>query len=233
MNGAVAVLLPGLDGTGDLLEDFAARAPRGTECLVMRYPTDRMLGYEALTEFVLERLPAHRPLVLIAESFSGPIGARVAERLGDQVVALVFCNSFVTPPRSPLLRFLARTAVFRIRLPKRILAAIALDPLSTPELESAIEAAVRKVEPAVFAGRVRELLAVDDRPTLRRVHAPILYLRGTHDRLVPDQALLQITQTVPSVRVHRIHAPHALLQTASAEAWAAIGTFTAHRNARI
>jgi pimeloyl-[acyl-carrier protein] methyl ester esterase len=233
MNGDVAILLPGLDGTGDLLDDFAAGAPRGTECLVMRYPTDKMLGYAALTDFVLERIPADRPVMLIAESFSGPIAARVAERLGDQVVALVFCNSFVTPPRSPLLRFLARTAVFRIRLPKRILAAIVLDPLSTPELESAIDATIRKVEPAVFAGRVRELLTVDDRPTLRRVQAPILYLRGTRDRLVPDKALLQITQAVPSARVHRIPAPHALFQTAAAEAWAAIGTFTAHRNARI
>ena len=114
-----------------------------------------------------------------------------------------------------------------------MIAAIVLDPLSTPELESAIDATIHKVEPGVFAARVRELLTVDDRPALRRVYAPILYLRGTHDRLVPDKALLQITQTVPSVSVHRMHAPHALLQTASAEAWAAIGTFTAHRNARI
>lgn len=233
MNGAVAILLPGLDGTGDLLEDFAARAPRGTECLLMRYPTDKMLRYDALADFVLEHIPADRPLVLIAESFSGPIAVRVAERLCDRVKALVFCNSFVTPPRSPLLRFLARPAMFRIRLPKRAIAAIVLDPLSTPELESAIDATIRKVEPAVFAARVRELLTVDDRPALRRVPAPIVYLRGTHDRLVPDKALLQITQTVPSVRVHRIHAPHALLQTACAEAWAAIGTFTARGNARI
>jgi pimeloyl-ACP methyl ester carboxylesterase len=223
MNRTLAVLLPGLDGTGELLEGFAADAPPNFECLLMRYPTDELLGYDALTDLVLKRIPADRPLILIAESFAGPLGTRLAERLGDRVIALVFCNSFVTPPRSPLLRFLARTMMFRIRLPKRVLAAIALTPLSTPELESLVDATVRKVDPAVFAGRVRELLTVDDRPALRRVRAPIHYLRGTHDRLVPEKGLREITEAVPTVRVHRIHGPHALLQTASAAAWAAIG----------
>lgn len=218
----LAVLLPGMDGTGELLDPFAADAPPGLECLVMRYPSDEMLGYDALTEYVLQRIPADRPLVLIAESFGGPVATRVAERLGDRVVALVFSNSFVTPPRSPLLRVLAHTALFRIRLPKRLLAAIMLDPLSTPELVSMLEASIRKVEPAVFAYRARELLTVDDRPALCRVRAPILYLRGTLDRLVPEKPLRKIIEAVPSVRVHRIRAPHALLQTVSAEAWTVI-----------
>ena len=63
-----AVLLPGLDGTGDLFDVFVAHAPHDVEC--------------------------------IAESFSGPIGVRLAARFPERVTRLVLCNSFVTPPRS-------------------------------------------------------------------------------------------------------------------------------------
>lgn len=220
----VAVLLPGLDGTGELFEPFRAAAPAGVDCVTIRYPVDEALGYRELEAYVAARLPRDGRLVLIGESFSGPVAVRLAERFSDRVTQLVLVNSFVTPPRSPLLRYCAHTALFRIRLPERILASLMLAPLATPALVSTFAATLRKVEPFVLAHRVRELLRVDDLATLRRVKAPIVYLRGTRDKLVPDRALVRITQAVPSVRVHHIEAPHALLQTAPAAAWARIGT---------
>ena len=221
MQRRTAIVLPGLDGTGNLLEDFCAGAPPEIDCRAIRYPTDEPLGYDALERYVLEQLPTDRPLIVIGESFSGPIAVRLAARL-SQVTALVLCNSFITPPRSPLLRFGAHAPLFRVRLPERILAALMLAPLATPALTSALATTLRRVEPSVLAYRIRELLRVDETPALKRVRVPITYLRGTRDRLVPDRALHVITATAPAVRVVRIEAPHAILQTAPRESWTAI-----------
>jgi pimeloyl-ACP methyl ester carboxylesterase len=213
------VLLPGLDGTGDLFEPFLAAAPPDVHCVVMRYPVDQALGYDELAEYAAARLPPEGELVLIGESFSGPIAVRLAERFSSRVTQLVLCNSFVTPPRSPLLRFCARTPLFRIRLPERIVAWLMLAPLATPALVSAFSATLRKVAPHVLAHRVRELLAVNEVATLERIAMPVTYLRGTRDKLVPDRALVPIEHAAPAVQVHFIEAPHALLQTAPAAAW--------------
>lgn len=215
-------MLPGLDGTGDLLAPFCAAAPDDVECRVVRYPPREILGYDALESHVAAQLPAERRFMLIAESFSGPIAVRLAARPGSLVTSLVLCNSFLTPPRSPLLRLFARAPLFRAAVPERVLAALMLAPLATPELTAAFAAALRQVGPDVLAARIRALLAVDELATLRRVQPPVIYLRGTADRLVPEKPVRRIVDALPAVRVVRIAAPHAILQTVPAAAWAAL-----------
>lgn len=220
-SGFTIALLPGLDGTGDLFAPFVAAAPADVKCIAFRYPCDEALGYDELEEFVAARLPREERLVLVGESFSGPIAVRLAERFSDRVALLVLCNSFVTPPWPSFLRHVARTAVFRMPLPERILASLMFAPFATPALTSALIGAIRQVEPFVLAHRVRQLLTVDEVATLRRIEVPVVYLRGTHDRLVSSKAVAQVVAAAPQMRMCEIEAPHALLQTAPAEAWAA------------
>ncbi|MGO4780317.1 alpha/beta hydrolase, partial [Lysobacter sp. 2RAB21] len=67
------IVLPGMDGTGALLDDFiAAMAPRFATS-VIAYPRDRALGYDELVVFARSRLPLDAPYLLLGESFSGPI----------------------------------------------------------------------------------------------------------------------------------------------------------------
>lgn len=47
-----AVLLPGMDGTGELFSEFVAALPVGLESVTVRYPTDRCLSYSELEELV-------------------------------------------------------------------------------------------------------------------------------------------------------------------------------------
>ena len=51
------VLLPGLDGTGDLFADLAAALGAELAPFVVSYPDDPSLGYSALTELVLAQPP--------------------------------------------------------------------------------------------------------------------------------------------------------------------------------
>ena len=212
------VVLPGLDGTGDLLDAFCATAPDGVECVVVRYPVDQVLDYEALERLVVGLLPTDRPFLLVGESFSGPIAVRLAER----AVAVVLCSSFVTPPLPRFLGYFARAMLFRLRVPDAVLAWLMLAPYATPALVAAFATTIARVEARVLALRVRELLRVDARTALARETRPVLYLRGERDRLVPERVVRRIVETSPSVRVVRIAAPHAVLQTAPKAAWEAI-----------
>jgi len=42
------VLLPGMDGTGDLFDAFVAAVSGGCRCKVVRYPVGEALGYPEL-----------------------------------------------------------------------------------------------------------------------------------------------------------------------------------------
>jgi len=72
------VLLPGMDGTGELFSKFIETLAPGTESIVVRYPTTGALGYAELERIARSKLPTDRPFVILAESFSGPIGILLA-----------------------------------------------------------------------------------------------------------------------------------------------------------
>jgi pimeloyl-[acyl-carrier protein] methyl ester esterase len=67
------ILLPGMDGTGELFKDLLAKLSGEFETEVVRYPTDRYLSYQQLKELVQISTPASAPYVLVAESFSTPL----------------------------------------------------------------------------------------------------------------------------------------------------------------
>ena len=102
-----AVLLPGMDGTGDLLTSFAARLAAHRPVDIIAYPAGQPLGYAALQTYIESRLPAGR-FVVIGESFSGPLAIAVAatnERTAGLILASRFANH-------PLPSFLVKLAPY-------------------------------------------------------------------------------------------------------------------------
>ena len=97
------LLLPGMDGTARLFQRFdaALHAQAAIETQAIAYPA-APLDYAALEAFVRERLPRNRPFVVLAESFSGPLGAALRADPPPGMCALILCCSFVRNPR-PLL----------------------------------------------------------------------------------------------------------------------------------
>ena len=65
------VLLPGMDGTGELFADFVDALPKSFETVRVRYPADRCLSYSELEELV--QAACSEPFMLVAESFSTPL----------------------------------------------------------------------------------------------------------------------------------------------------------------
>lgn len=213
MANTTLVLLPGLDGTGDLFEGFV-NALDGTPSRVISYPVDRTMDYAQHESFVRAKLPADEGYVLLAESFSGPIGIAIAASRPTRLKGLILCVSFAANPLplfSPFSRLIA--ALPAIRMPPALAAPWLYGDRATPELRRAHAAAMARVSPRVLAARAAAILSVDQRPRLAHIDVPMLYLRATADRLVSKSAAREILDARPGTQLTEFDAPHFLLQT--------------------
>ncbi|MGK5052628.1 alpha/beta fold hydrolase [Janthinobacterium sp. RB2P8] len=221
------VLLPGMDGTARLFQRFdtALRAQNAIDTQAIAYPA-APLDYTALEAFVRERLPQGRPFVVLAESFSGPLGAALRANPPPGMRALILCCSFVRNPRPMLapLRHLLDLVPFGA-MPGFALRQALLAPCATPQLQDELAAALAQVPPSVLRQRLRAILDTDASRSFARGSLPVLYLCARHDRLVPPANAVQILHLAPGAQLIDIAAPHMLLQAAPAAAADAVAAF--------
>jgi pimeloyl-ACP methyl ester carboxylesterase len=207
------VLLPGLDGTGDLFAPFV-QALNGVTTRVISYPPDQPMTYAEHEAFARSKLPGDEDYVLLAESFSGPVGISIAAIPPPRLRGLILCCSFAS---NPLPLFGALASVFNkipaMRMPSSLAAPWLYAGRATPELRRAHAAAMARVSPKVMRARVAAVLGLDYRPLLGNIEVPLLYLRATADRLIPDTASRAILELRPDMKMVAFDAPHFLLQT--------------------
>lgn len=221
------VLLPGLDGTGELFQPLLRELPVDWRKQVVAYPMDADAGYDALTGLAERALPADSPLVLSGESFSGPIAIRLAASLGPRLQALVLCCSFARNPRLALapLGGLVGWLPSPGRLPASLSARVLLGPAPPAESKALLARALARLPAAVLRERLRMVMAVDVSRQLAAVRAPVLYLQATQDRVVPASAAEHVRRCCPQVNVTRLDGPHGLLQASPAACAAAMTSF--------
>lgn len=220
--------LPGLDGTGDLFRWFAESAPDGMTVDTVTYPATResgVLDYPSHLDFARRHLPSDGPFLLLGESFSGPVAVRLGAEAPPGLAGVVLCNTFVRSPSWSGFRHLPWGLLFERPVPTHVVRRRLAGRDTTPEILAAVRAVTQKVEPAVRAARMRAALAVDARDAFARLEVPVLYLRGTRDRLVRSWCLRTVLKLKPETTVAMIDAPHMLLQVAPDEAWDAIRSF--------
>jgi pimeloyl-ACP methyl ester carboxylesterase len=213
------ILLPGLHGTSELFTSFMAAAPQGIRITAVDYPSNEA-SIEVLERVVRDRLVD--PCIIVAESFSGLIGARTA--MDDRVKALILCNSFLRSPFLPILGYLAIAPVFSIPLPS-FLIRIFLSGRRDRSLVASVQCVVGRLPASILARRVREVSRADERETVKALRKPILYLRGANDLLVSERSWKDLERIRPDARIVRIQGPHMLLQVSSSECWRAILQF--------
>lgn len=219
------VLLPGMDGTGDLFAPLVKALSPDVPTVVVPYP-DRPLDYPAHERLVAESLPKKGPYVLLGESFSGPIAISLAARAPNGLLGCILCASFVRSPRrllsvlGPLLRLLPPQQV-----PGAITTYFLMGRFATPELRWLQAETLKKVSPEALVARLMAIASVDVTDTLRSLSKPTLYLRATEDRLVPIRAATTFSKLAMTGRVVSIEGPHLLLQANPSMAAAAIRQF--------
>ncbi|KRD34319.1 hypothetical protein ASE35_11450 [Lysobacter sp. Root916] len=222
------LILPGMDGTGELLDEFAAALAPQLRAEIVVYPRDAALGYDALTDLVRQRLPQGEPFVVVGESFSGPIAIRIAAARPEGLRGVVLCASFARAPSPPgwvlPAAWLGRIgSVLPIdRIPPRLTTAAMLGPWADAPWRARTRDVLATLDPATIRARMRAGSTADETAALSRVACPLLYLRGRHDRLVSRRSWEHIRATLPQAKCVELDGPHFLLQAKAVEAAAAI-----------
>jgi pimeloyl-ACP methyl ester carboxylesterase len=217
------VLLPGLDGTGELFGPLVQAFGDSATISIVRYGSE--LTFDEYVESAARGLPDRA--VVIAESFSGPVAIALAARHPAKIRCLVLCATFAQSPFRTLLRF----ARF---IPARAFAANPLTPGvlrhfcfngDDMSLRPSAVSVVSTVPPAIMRGRLACLARVDVSPLLRRIDTPALYLRASRDRIVGTRLSRALTSQLPNISITAIDGPHLLFQTRPRECAAAITDF--------
>lgn len=222
------VMLPGMDGTGDLFAPIITELASSISAIVVRYP-DAPLGYEALIAHARHALPATGDFFLLGESFSGPIAVALAAEGNPRLRGLILSAAFIcnplpwTSPIAPLVEVAPVTGG-----PASLLTRALLGQFSTTARREMIGASLSQKSRATIRARLRAIAEVDMQEQLAAVTVPILYLRASHDRIVPESAGDLVMQIKPETTLVTVHAPHFLLQVGFSEAARAIRAFMAN-----
>jgi pimeloyl-ACP methyl ester carboxylesterase len=219
-------LLPGLGGTGELFAPLVTAIGDSAACHVIAYPPQTRLNYDELTVLVRTQLPARRPFVLLAESFSGPIGLAIAATPPANLRALILCCTFAKYPFG-LLRMAGSLLPFlpAARPPIRLLAPFLMGHWRTEGLTQALGQALAQVDIQVLRFRVSEALSVDCSEQARTLQIPALYLQAESDRIVSPRAMASMQRLNPAICAVKLNGPHFLLQCNPDGAWAEIRQF--------
>lgn len=220
------VLLPGLDGTGELFVDFVDALGSDVEVIVVSYPRDQALGYRELEDVARALLPIDRPYVLLAESFSGPIGIAIAASSPPGLLALVLCCTFAKLPFpfGKWMQHLAGMAPVSL-IPQSSLDLVLLGRHMTRDLRERFAVTLNSVAPEVLRRRAQDALGVDRTEQLANIRVPVLCLCASEDPLISRNATQRMASLIPASEVVVFDAPHFLLQVRSRDVAAAVTAF--------
>lgn len=191
-DGAAVVLVPGMNGTGDLFYRQVPGLSRSfrvaTYALRDTAESVDMLAAD-LAGVVDAVAPLERRAIIVGESFGGAVALTFALRCPERVAALVVLNSFAhfTPQRRLQLAIAGLAVLPCGAMPLvRHLTAFRLHSRHTHRDE--IRRFIRLTAHATREGYVNRLKLLRDydvRDRLHEIRMPTLFLASEHDHLVP------------------------------------------------
>ncbi len=209
------ILLPGLDGTGDLFRPLLKSLPKGLDVQVINYPLFQKLSYLELVSHVVSQLP-QTPFILVGESFSGAIAHQIVLQQPANLKGVVFLVSFLQTPRSFLLglaSLLPLSLMMKIPMPDFLLKRFLFSCGAGKELNSLFRASLKRVSPQVLAFRLHELRRM---PQIMQkqgnVDVKALYIRADDDWLVPWACIQDFRICYNNLKIVTVSAGHLVAQ---------------------
>ena len=207
------VLLPGLHGTAHLFEPLRAHLPAEFTVRTISYPTRRLRSPRQLLQQIEAELANETEVVLLGESFSGPLALAFAAAHPQRVRGVILAATFIKAPVPRLLSLLgAPFALVRFPMPGFLMRWFLAGRGASRELVGEMQRVINLNSPLVIAHRVGATAWIDAGAALRRCSVPVLCLAGRHDRLIGRRAVRRMRRCRPGMRVKEFDAPHLLLQ---------------------
>lgn len=206
------VVFPGLDGTGTLTEAFADGDWQGHPVRIIPIPKEGPQDYPSLVAAISPSLPAGR-LIVIGESFSGPLAMQVAAREKNRVNALVIVGGFCASPAPSGLALMPLRPLFLMTPPAHLLKKFMVGPDAGKELVALLTSTLQSVPSTTFANRARVVLALVEEDCPVTPGLPVLLVQAQHDALISWEHQSRLERHFPEAQVTWIDSPHLLLAT--------------------
>jgi len=206
------VLLPGLDGTGDLFKPFIEELPNNIDTLIISYPENIRQSYEELTELVINVLPEEE-FILVGESFSGYIAYQVALRKPRNLKSIIFVATFLENPRPFLLgisSWFPRSLILSVPLPRYIVRQFLFSLTADEKIIDLFRQSIKQVSSHVLTFRLQEIAKLPQNQQFCEVKAT--YIQATNDKLVPKKCVERFKKVFNNFNVFQIEGSHFVLQ---------------------
>jgi pimeloyl-ACP methyl ester carboxylesterase len=169
------------------------------------------MSFQEHVDFARQQFPRKRPFVLLAESFSGPIGLHLLAESPGNLIGVIFVATFAHYP-SPFFLDAARL------IPQGLLKLFSTTLLSrffclggaSEEAVKLFRTALASVQLKVLSQRLQLLADLPPSPDAT-FSGPCLYIQASNDRLVSSRALAPLQRHLPQLRVEKVHGPHIVL----------------------
>lgn len=202
-----------------MYSSFVALAPSWARCRPLALPTVGEQSFDGIAHALEPELRSLEGFVLLGESFSGPIAARLAARLGQKVALTVLCNPLVEMSFG-LPSGLAVAAALSRWLPVWCVAR-ALTGGDRPLAKTVLEE-VYSLPKEVLKERLASAFSATRDDLVPFLSPPLLVILGTKDRLVSPARTRALLRSLPSHTLADLDGPHLIAQTRPAEVWKAI-----------
>jgi pimeloyl-ACP methyl ester carboxylesterase len=221
------VLLPGMDGTGKLLQPLVHALGDRIETQVIDYPAHEKLGYPELIDRIVAQIPTDgTDFAILAESFAGPIGLTLAQQHHPGLRGLILAVTFAIPPRKQLLqltKLLPMPWLLAQPVPCWLAGRIMMGPAPPEDRLDALCSVMKEMDPEVIANRFEEVRDLELDPTA--IELPVMYIQATDDLLLPESAVDDVRQFVRNLTVHRLEGGHLVLETQAEKAAELVADF--------
>ena len=206
------VLIPGLDGTGEL---FAELIPHlgDNEIQIIDLPQQGDQSYEFLCAYVVQKLPK-RDFILVAESFSGPIGALLAKSGLVHMKGIVFVARFLTPPNKALIsiaKLLPIKQLLRFPFSSLVVRYLMLGQSASETAAQRFFQILSNIPNAVLKARLSTVQNFTFNDC--EISVPAIYIRAEKDKLVPKNKCFEFENHFINLKIQTISGPHFILQS--------------------
>ena len=210
-NRPLFVFLPGMDGTGELLQPQIGGLEECFDIRCLSLPADDCSDWSTLaaqtSALVRQERQSERPIVLCGESFGGCLAllvALTAPQLCDRLILVNPASSFGERPHLKLamavLPWLPDS--FYRSLAGTILPLLTANRPIEPAVREALVIAMQSVPPKTAGWRLTLLENFQMAPSqLRRLTCPTLLIAGESDRLLPSTTEVErLAAALPDAR---------------------------------
>ena len=208
------VLLPGMDGTGELFDNFLRhfKAEFITECIVIKLPQQGAQDHASLAKIITKKLP-EEDFVLLAESFSGGLVPELLNSKKHNIKGVIFVASFLSCPNKfllPIARILPLKTLTSIPLSGIALKFLFLGKQAPDELIKKFIHAIKSVPNKTLKERLNVMYQqqIPD----KTYDIPTFYIKAANDYLVPKKKKDELNRIFKNTVNKEINGPHFILQ---------------------